>query len=210
MPDGASGRIGRSRKSQWFGKPTIPRGVPIPTRPNPSVGASAVTPKRIALPFLCQIDCREIPEEVTELPHDGELYFFANLDYYNGRGDKPMPRYASANWVGVVYVAEEKFVDADYNTDFKANHQASRITLDFRRPSADEPDNQLLGEPEHREWEDWDAPYTGWQLLLQMDSCETDGYHYNFMDWGVLDILISPADLRNRDFSRAAAIILST
>lgn len=209
----------QSRKSQWLGVPMIPEGVEIPTRINPLYNVSYVSswdgrtvesPKRIPLPFLCQIDCREIPKEVTELPHDGELYIFAELDYYSSGENLPMPMYASENHVGVVYVPEEKFIDAKYNTDIPSKYPPERITLNFVRPSGDEPEHQLLGEPEHREWADWDAPFEGWRLLFQMDSCDGGSYHFNFMDWGVFNILIAPEDLKKRDFSKVVGIILST
>lgn len=208
-----------SRKSQWFGVPMIPKGVEIPTRPNPRYtvpyvsswdGRTVESPKRIPLPFLCQIDCREIPEEVTELPHDGELYIFAMLDFYRRGENYPVPMYASEDYLGVVYVPEEKFVDAKYNLDLDRKFPPERITLNFEPPTGDEPDHQLLGDPEHREWADWDAPYEGWRLLFQMDSCDGGCYQFNFMDWGVFNILISPEDLKKRDFSKVVGIILST
>lgn len=208
-----------SRKSQWLGYPTIPVGVEIPSKPNPYYtvpyispwdGRTVETPKREPLMFLCQIDCRDIPEEVTDLPHDGELYFFADLGYYCNLGGKPFPMYSSKDYVGVVYVPEEKFEGAKFQSDFPLSYPPQRITLNFERPAGDEPENQLLGYPEHREWEDWDEPYAGWRLLFQMDSSDGPEYHFNFMDWGVFNILISPEDLKKRDFSKVVGIVLST
>lgn len=215
-----------SRKSQWFGIPMIPNGIEIPSYPNryycapyvsPWDGRTVEEPRRLKLPFICQIDCREIPEEVKELPHDGELYFFAYLNHYCRLGGVPFPMYSSKDFVGVVYVPEEKFVDATYNKDFYENYPPQRITLNFERPAGDEPVHQLLGTPEHLEWEDWDAPYEGWRLLFQMDSCVGPGYRYNFkesgdiyLDKGVFNILISPEDLKNHDFSKVVGIVLFT
>lgn len=208
-----------SRKSQWLGYPTIPMGIEIPSKPNPNYtypfnnqrkGRTVEMAKRDPLMFLCQIDCREIPEEVPELPHDGELYFFADLGYYCDFGGKPFPIYASKDYVGVVYVPEEKFKGAKFRTDFPTSLPPQRITLNFKRPEGDNPENQLLGFPEYREWEDWDEPYAGWRLLFQMDSSEGPGYQFNFMDWGVFNILIDPRDLKKLDFSKVVGIVLST
>lgn len=206
-----------SRKSQWFGDAFIPKGVEIPTRPNPLYhkpytnswdGRTVTSPERIPLPLICQIDCREIPPEATELPHDGELYIFAMLDYYGGGENRPIPMYASDEYLGVVYVPEEKFVDATYKIDPARTFSPERITLSFERPTGDEPQHLLLGEPEHRKGDEWDSPFQGWKVLFQMDSCSSLYYRFNFKDGGVFNILIDPEDLKRRDFSKVVGVIL--
>lgn len=189
--------IDYGRRSHWMGYPVMPANYPLPILP---------------LPFLCQIDCRELPAEVADLPHDGILYIFADLDYYKGWEGEPMPMYAAEEYQCVIYIPEDELVDLKVRSEkgFGRVSAPELITLNFEKPSGEEPDHQLLGEPEHREWEDWDEPYEGWRLLFQMDSCDGDTYHYNFMDWGVFNILISPDDLKKRDFSQTVGIILST
>lgn len=71
-------------------------------------------------------------------------------------------------------------------------------------------DHFVMAEPTYREWETWDHPYEDWQILLQIDSCEGSDFALNFMDCGVLDFLIDPADLAARRFDRVRAIVLST
>ena len=70
--------------------------------------------------------------------------------------------------------------------------------------------NKMLGEPYNREWEDWDEPYVGWTELLQVDSNDYEQASLNFMDWGMLHIIINPNDLKNKDFSKVTAVICST
>ena len=70
--------------------------------------------------------------------------------------------------------------------------------------------NKMLGEPYNREWDDWDEPYTGWTELLQVDSDDYEGGSLNFIDWGMLHVLINPNDLKNKDFSKVTSCICST
>ena len=41
----------------------------------------------------------------------------------------------------------------------------------------------------------------GWQMLLQIDSMETNEIFLNFTDEGVLCFYIEPEKLKNQDFS---------
>lgn len=215
--DGLGVCIEEGRGSQLFGMPRIPAGVEVPTRPNPHYtvpyvsawdGRTVETPRRTPLPFICRIDCREIPQEVTELPHDGELYFFAALEGYFAWGGDKLPNYASKDFVGVTYVPEDKFDTDRFNTDFARNFVPQSITLNFDPPAAEEPDHHLLGEPGYCERREWEELYKGWCLLLQLASGDGPGYHLNFEDGGVFNILISPEDLKNRDFSKVVGIVV--
>ena len=71
-------------------------------------------------------------------------------------------------------------------------------------------EHALFAGPSHREWESWEHPYEDWEILLQVDSFDGEGFTLNFMDCGVLDFLISPQDLAARRFDRVRAIVLST
>lgn len=219
--DGKGVCIAYTRQSQWFGFPMMPAKYPLPTMPNPHRQAPYVSSwdgrvvedhSTVPMPFICQIDCRELPEDCTALPRDGMLYIFVDLKYYAGFDGNPLPMYAGEDDVRVVYIPEDELTELDLRDDdaYGRVFEPQRITLSYDKPAGDEPDHQLLGEPEHREWEDWDEPYEGWRLLFQMDSCDGPYYHFNFMDWGVFNILIDPADLKRRDFSKAVGIILST
>ena len=43
-----------------------------------------------------------------------------------------------------------------------------------------------------------------------MDSDEDDDFLLNFIDFGMLHVIIDPEDLRKRDFSNVTAVICST
>lgn len=71
-------------------------------------------------------------------------------------------------------------------------------------------EHMLFAPPSTREWETWDEPYEAWEILLQIDSFAGMDFNLNFMDFGVLDLLIDPEDLKRRRFDNVRAIVLST
>ena len=71
-------------------------------------------------------------------------------------------------------------------------------------------EHALLAHPTYRPWENWDAPYEDWMILLQVDSFEGKDFQLNLMDVGVLDFLISPSDLKQHSFDNVRAIVLSS
>ena len=71
-------------------------------------------------------------------------------------------------------------------------------------------EHALLAHPTYRPWENWDAPYEDWLILLQVDSFEGKDFQLNLMDVGVLDFLISPSDLKQHSFDNVRAIVLSS
>ena len=187
-------------QSKWWGNPDMPVGFDVPDD----------------LTFICQIRCDEIAEFDKEnlLPHKGMLYFFAEIDYYFGHFDSYCPDgYWDNEDVKVFYVEDIDnqtfeqvvFVDDDDNP---VALKELRIVFSNSGPMCET--NKMLGEPYNREWEDWDAPYNGWTELLQVDSDDYEGATLNFMDWGMLHILINPKDLKNKDFSNVTSIVCST
>lgn len=187
-------------QSKWWGNPDMPVGFDVPDD----------------LTFICQIRCDEIAEFDKEnlLPHKGMLYFFAEIDYYFGHFDSYCPDgYWDNEDVKVFYVEDIDnqtfeqvvFVDDDDNP---VALKELRIVFSNSGPMCET--NKMLGEPYNREWEDWDAPYNGWTELLQVDSDDYEGATLNFMDWGMLHILINPKDLKNKDFSKVTSIVCST
>ena len=166
--------------SHWWGYPDLPEDIPVPTITDPTDG------EVYALTFICQIN----------------------------QWDKPsISLYISGNEVvKVIYLPEERLTQLVNRQDEYAEEELPAIPLycTTERPPLSEPDHRLLGEPDYREWDDWNAPFEGWEVLFQMDSCEGDGYNYNFIDCGVLNLIIAPEALKALDFSDVRAIILST
>lgn len=210
-------------KSHWWGYPDLPLDTDIPTFTDPNDG------NEYALSFLCQINLADLHDAMLDaaydtgdqtykqydLPKSGLLLFFADIAYYGGMWDEPaIGSHLSDNRVvRVVYIPEEDMASLICREEEYADEELPAQPIDFcaSLPKGKGlPEHKLLGPPDYREWEDWDMPCTGWQLLLQMDSCEEYGYAFNFMDCGVLNLIISPEALKRHDFSDVRGIILST
>lgn len=188
-------------KSKWWGNPDLPQNIDVPDD----------------LTFVCQIRCDEIAEFDSEnmLPHKGMIYFFAAIDYYFGNFDSYCP--ADFFWnnddIKVFYAEdiENQIFEQVVFVDDDDNQVALRERkIVFSEGGALCDGNKLLGEPYNREWEDWDAPCNGWLELLQIDSDDADDYSLNFLDFGMLHVIINPNDLKNNDFSKVTAVICST
>ncbi len=167
--------------------------------------------------FVCQINLRELaPYDADHLlPSSGLLLFFARIDHYLGHFEYESVggSISSKDAVSIIYLpstdglVEKVLVDENDNPVSPEELQIA-FTDDFD-PIRDE-DTCLFARPDHRQWETWDHPYEDWLILLQVDSFSGMDFNLNFMDFGVLDFLISPLDLRKADFSDVRAIVLSS
>lgn len=195
--------------SHFWGNPELPEGFEFPT-------ATDEYGEEWHLRFICQINLADIApwDKDNMLPHSGLLAVFADIDYYMGESDE-------TSIMG--FIGDRQYVKVAYFKDIERLHEVClvdindepispepiAITFDnHHEPLSDE--HALLAHPDHRPWETWDKPYDNWEILLQIDSCEGSDFNLNFMDCGVLNILISPKDLRNRRFDRVRPIVLST
>lgn len=208
-------------KSHWWGYPDLPLDVDIPT-------TTDADGSEYALDFICQINLADLHDYLVEtaadtgdrsvldcpLPQSGLLLFFADIAYYRGNWDEPAisMHYSDTDVVKAIYIPEDDMAALVSCEDVYADDALPAQPIDFARERGDfsQPDHRLLGPADYREWEDWDAPFCGWEVLLQMDSCEDEVCNINFVDCGVLDLIISPDDLARHDFSNVRAIILST
>ena len=206
--------------SRFWGNPDLPKGYGYPVFED-------IDGNPFEYQFICQINLSEIAPFDTEnrLPHKGLLSFFAKIDRYLGRFDNGSSlglSLSSPEDVRVLYFPEVGeagenanpgfdqlvLVDddgrplnpAEWKLDFSTGHES-----DYYHDG-----HALLAEPVHREWEDWDEPCEGWNILLEIDSFSADDFILNFVDFGVLDFLISPEDLAARRFDRVRAIVLSS
>lgn len=167
--------------------------------------------------FVCQINLKELqPYDTADiLPHSGLLLFFAKIDHYLGHfgyesvGGSISPKDA----VRIIYfpstdgLVEKVLVDENDNP---ISPEEIKIAFTYNFDPLRDEDTSLFARPDHREWETWDHPYEDWLILLQVDSFTGMDFNLNFMDFGVLDFLISPHDLRKADFSDVRAIVLSS
>ncbi len=208
-------------KSHWWGYPDLPLDMDIPTFTDPNDG------NEYALSFLCQINLADLHDAMLDasfdtgdqsykqydLPKSGLLLFFADIAYYGGMWDEPAigSQISDNRVVRVVYIPEEDMASLICREEEYADEELPAQPIDFvPRPAESAPEHHLLGKPTYLQQEDWDAPCAGWQLLLQMDSCEEDDYTFRFDDWGVLNLIISPDALKRHDFSDVRAVVLSS
>lgn len=167
--------------------------------------------------FVCQINLAELAAFAPEnpLPKSGLLSFFAKIDHNLGimaATGGIQSHCSEPEDVKVLYLPMtddmREVVIVDDNNEQTAPQELAVGFADRIEPLAD--DHALFARPTHREWEDWDKPCDGWQILLQVDSFDGMDFSLNFMDCGVLDFLISPEDLAAGKFDSVRAIILST
>lgn len=167
--------------------------------------------------FICQINLAELAAFApgNPLPKSGLLSFFAKIDHNLGimaATDGIQSHCSEPEDVKVLYLPMtddmREVVIVDDNNEQTAPQELAVGFADRIEALAD--DHALFARPTHREWEDWDKPCDGWQILLQVDSFDGMDFSLNFMDCGVLDFLISPEDLAAGKFDNVRAIILST
>lgn len=173
--------------------------------------------------FICQINLSELPmcDISDKLPSKGLLSFFAKIDRYLGyEDDEFVSGYISSpNDVCVLFFSEPNSIgDNKYfeekvlidDNGIPINCEELHVDFSVSRPSEYCEEHVLMSEPIFREWENWDNPYEDWIVLLQIDSFSGDNFNLNFMDFGVLDFLISVEDLYNLCFDSVRGIILSS
>lgn len=196
--------------SRFWGNPDLPEGTEYPMY---------IDDEGDSYPyfFICQINLKQLAEFAPDnpLPHEGLLSFFAKIDHYLGymaANDGIKGYISDADDVKVLYFPEIDNMKEVVLLDDEDNPTApEEMEITFARhvePLSDE--HELFAEPTHREWETWDEPFEDWSILLQIDSFEGKDFVLNFMDFGVLDFLISPEALKNHDFSDVRGIVLST
>ncbi len=199
-----------SGSSRFWGNPDLPNGVPYPMY---------IDDEGDEYPyfFVCQINLEQLHlfAPGNPLPRKGLLSFFAQIDHYLG--------YMAASYGIAGFISNPECVKVLYfpSTDGMEEvvllddegQPTSPDELEIRFTRHAEPlsaEHELFAEPDHRPWETWDAPFEDWIILLQIDSFEGKDFILNFMDFGVLDFLISPKALKEADFSDVRAIVLST
>ncbi len=195
--------------SRLWGAPALPEGTDYPTYTDEDGDDCPYV-------FICQINLEELHKYAPRnpLPAKGMLSFFAKIDHYLGHmGDCDLSGYVSeASEVKVLYFTDtdnmrEVVLIDDDNQPLSPDELEIEFTKDAK-PLGE--DHALFAVPDHRPWETWEPPFEDWTILLQIDSFEGKDFVLNFMDFGVLDFLISPQALEAADFSDVRGIVLST
>lgn len=195
------------RQSKWWGHPDMPEELDYPEVTVVGEGGEEYGDP---LTFVCQIRCEDIAALDQEglLPHAGMLYFFAALDYF--LGDLNSPAYPGmGQW-------QKKYFKVLYSPTCDNLHTHS-IVFDDGTPAtlpaeavtftaADESDDgiRLLGRPYIEEVR---QAMPGMLSLLQID--ESDRWSLIFHDCGMLNFLIAPEHLRQRQWEKVACYLFS-
>lgn len=185
--------------SRLWGWPDLPAHMKLPHQYQTFIGQ-----------FNLADFARPAPEPENLLPGSGLLSVFADIEHFFCTDIDSDIGMSYSDACTVIYTPENEFASLTRRHLRRYTPMNQRVTLNTIRYSLAEPEHQLLGMPAHREWDDWDFPYQGWQLLFQLDSCDAYPESLNFYDCGVLNIIINPSDLARLDFSRIRAIVLST
>lgn len=196
--------------SRFWGNPDLPCGTDFPSYTDENG-------EECPHVFLCQINLKELAlyDKENLLPHEGILSFFAKiadyLGYYSG-ADCIGGSISAREDVKVLYFPDnESLEETVYAGKGPAVDSPSPLKMDFStEPGLRPDDHAVFALPEHRPWENWDAPFEDWPILLQVDSFEGKDFGLNFMDVGVLDFIISPSDLERHVFDDVRAIVLSS
>lgn len=185
-------------KSHWWGFPDLPSGIGFPLL----AGGVCDDEGEDLMTFICQIRLAEIAESDTEnlLPHEGMLYFFADLDYF--LGDLEAPCEGLGFWregtYKVIYSSDIELLHTHIVVDENGNDACLPAeAIGYGEADDEGYGHKLSGAPFFDEVRD-EAP--GYVSLLQID--EDDRWNLRFYDCGMMNFLISREDLAARRFDK--------
>ena len=194
-------------RSKWWGEPDMPEELDWPeVTVTDKDGETYNDP----LTFVCQIRCEDLAAYDTEnqLPHEGILYFFAALDYFLGDFDTPAyPGMGSweQDYYRVLYsptVENLHTHHVNYPDGTPATMSAEEVLFSPCSKAGD--GLRLLGRPY---LDEVCEEMPGMISLLQVD--ENDRWGLVFHDCGTLNFLISPENLRCRQWDQTSCYLFS-
>lgn len=187
-------------QSHWWGFPDLPESVDWPANNDGDL-----------LTFICQIRMDEIAQFDPEglLPHEGMMWFFADMDYFLGDMD------ARCNGIGewqrdsykVIY---EKEVDELHTHEYYwedgslAVLEAERIA--FEDVGEEDFGFKLLGMPAMTEG--YENENEGMLSLLQLD--EEDRWVMRFFDSGTINFMMPLEAMLQQDYSQCLLFLHSS
>ena len=194
-------------QSKWWGQPDMPEELEYPEI---TLVDDDGEEYQDPLTFVCQLRCEELAPLDPEglLPHEGMLWFFADLDYF--LGDMDSPSYPGMGpW-------QQKYFRVLYSPKCDDLHTHSIVyddgtpvglpaeAITFSPCGKTDDGIRLLGDPYIEEVRE-EMP--GRISLLQVD--EDDRWNLVFHDCGTLNFLITPDDLRQRRWEKVECYLFS-
>ena len=208
-------------QSKWWGFPDMPEELEYPEVPVREEyvdddGRDAVDEYDDPLTFICQIRCSDLAAVDPEglLPHEGMLYFFAALDYFLGNLDAVVSP-GLGEWEAPCFKVLWAPSCENLHTHsilYEDGSEACLPAVPMAFGSGAGGDScektgdgfQLLGRPFYDEVV---QEMPGMINLLQID--ENDDWNLRFFDCGMLNFLITPADLAARRWSAVRCYLTS-
>ena len=203
----------RFGQSKWWGQADMPDDLEYPFIPFEDGDDDPMT-------LVCQIRCADLAPLDTDnlLPHEGMLYFFADIDryvgalhndeedfyeedpYHNGMGEWAPEAFK------VLYSPTEEGLHTHGITDSEGKpYGLPAERLDFEAcEHATTLETKLLGLPFEVEVQ---QAYPDYINLLQV--WEEDRWSFFMYDCGILNFLIKPEDLKARRFDRTIVYLHS-
>lgn len=153
------------------------------------------------LTFMCQINCADAAQFDADglLPKTGMLYFFYDLDEMPWSPDNKSAAKVLYYGGDLSKLHEMLLTDENGESIAFCEQKIEFETVAEGYLSDSEPTHLLLGIPSL----DYGTEYAyikNWQMLLQLDSFETEDAVVNFTDEGVLCFYIEPDKLKSLDF----------
>ena len=187
-------------QSHWWGFPDLPESVDWPANEDGDL-----------LTFICQIRLEEIAHLDPEglLPHEGMMWFFADMDYFLGDMD------ARCNGIGeweqdsfrVIY---QKEVDRLHTHEYYwedgslAVLEAEKIA--FESTNEEDFGFKLLGMPAMTEG--YENENEGMVSLLQLD--EEERWAMRFFDSGTINFMMPLEGMLKQDYSQCSLVLHSS
>ena len=181
-------------KSHWWGFPDLPKDVEWPCRSDEEL-----------LTFICQIRLEEIADldSDNQLPHNGMLWFFADLDYFLGDIDAPCGGIGEweKEFFRVIYSEDcSELCTHEYYWEDGSPAVLPAEAIDFEKTYESEYGLKLLGMPSMTEG--YENENEGLLSLLQID--EEEGWNLRFFDCGMINFMIPTSALAIRDFEQVS------
>lgn len=187
-------------QSHWWGFPDLPESVDWPANNDGDL-----------LTFICQIRMDEIAQFDSEglLPHEGMMWFFADMDYF--LGDMDARCNGTGEWQRDSYkVIYEKEVDELHTHEYYwedgslAVLEAEKIA--FEDAGEEDFGFKLLGMPAMTEG--YENENEGMLSLLQLD--EEDRWVMRFFDSGTINFMMPLEAMLQRDYSQCSLFLHSS